>query len=75
VNSKTAKEKRGSLTSYFSEIHTVKMTYKLQIYKWNPGYLNPVSNFKYDISIAYKTIIHIPARLNIRSKMWKNISY
>jgi hypothetical protein len=47
------------------------MTYQLQIYKWNSSYFKLVSDLKYDISIAYKTIIHIAARQNICSKMWK----
>jgi hypothetical protein len=30
-----------------------------------------VSDFKYDISIAYKTIMYIAANQNICGKMWK----
>ena len=31
-----------------------------------------VSDLKYDISVVYKTTSHVPARQNIRSKIWKN---
>jgi hypothetical protein len=64
VNSITAREKRGSLTLYFSENHTFfKVTYKLQINKslaiqnwiqiWNTISRSPKNNFVYPRASKY----------------------